>query len=170
MHRILIFVLTTLLMATFAPAQSGGTYQITQSATATGGTAAGGTFSMTYTAGQSIAGNTAPSAGFVMNLGFWSPEFSPTSAQASISGRVTNSFGQGVQGIVLRLTDSTGASILTRTSTFGNYRFDDIRSGETYILTINARRFTVTEPTRVITVTDPITDVNFVASELDPSH
>ncbi|MEP6902872.1 MAG: hypothetical protein ABJA66_14055 [Actinomycetota bacterium] len=48
-----------------------------------------------------------------------------------------------------------------QTGTFGNYRFDDLPSGETYILTINSKHFVFAEPTTIVNLTDNLTDLNF---------
>ena len=43
------------------------------------------------------------------------------------------------------------------------FRFDNIPAGQTYIVTVRARRFTFANPSRAISVTDELAGVDFVA-------
>jgi len=90
--------------------------------------------------------------------------FSPAAATASISGRVTSADGRGIINATMVVS---GGGLLqprtVKTSSFGYFSVDDLEVGETYILTINSKRFTFSNPSRVISLNDSITDVDFTA-------
>jgi hypothetical protein len=48
------------------------------------------------------------------------------------------------------------------TSAFGKYRFDNIPTGQTYIVTVRARRHNFAIPTRMVSVMDDLSNVDFV--------
>ena len=75
MKNVKALVLSLMLFSTLSPAQTGGSYTITKSVTAGGGSASsGGNYSMTATIGQSIAGNASTGGNYNLLPGFWSPE------------------------------------------------------------------------------------------------
>jgi Tol biopolymer transport system component len=84
-----------------------------------------------------------------------------TAAGVSVSGRVLTVEGRGVRGAVVSITDSTGQIRTATTGSLGVFRFDDIPTGENYIVTVRSRRFNF--DTRVLQVFDNLTDVDFVA-------
>ncbi len=88
---------------------------------------------------------------------------SPTSAFASIDGRVTNKPGIGLPRVVLELTPSGGGSEKYRvmTSSLGYYRFDDIPTGRTYVMTISTKGYYFDPPSMIFDVNDSINDLNF---------
>lgn len=88
----------------------------------------------------------------------------PTAAGVSVSGRLTTSEGRGISGASVTLTDMNGVTSTARTGSFGFYRFDDVRSGEMYTVTVKSRRFEFSPPSRVISVGDSVTDIDFVAN------
>ncbi|HQU82687.1 MAG TPA: hypothetical protein PKY59_06170 [Pyrinomonadaceae bacterium] len=65
----------------------------------------------------------------------------PTAAKVSIGGRVLTNTGAGLVNATVSLTKSNGEIVTTRTSSFGNFRFDDIDAGQTVIFTVNSKRF-----------------------------
>ncbi len=152
-------------------AQTGGDFTITQSVIAGGGgqNAAGGTFSLDGTIGQTIAESVPSSGGsFTLRSGFWNSSFTPTAAGVSLSGRVKveGASGKGIRNAQLTLTNAaTGEVFSTRSGSFGAYRFDDVPVGQTYVLTISARRFSFVENTRIIALFEELTDVDFVGAE-----
>ena len=97
--------------------------------------------------------------------GGWGIEFiAPTAAQASISGRVLTSDGMGVRNAEMVLTgNSLETPLRVSTSSFGYFSFENLAIGETYVLTVNSRRFTFQVPSRVISLTDNATGIDFVA-------
>lgn len=90
--------------------------------------------------------------------------FVPTAAAASISGRITTGSGRGIANVTLQLTSSaTGETIFARSNTFGNYSFADLRSGEAYILSVSSKRYAFDNPSRVVNLSEDLTDVDFVS-------
>lgn len=87
----------------------------------------------------------------------------PTSATATISGRATNSTGVGIPRSVISITDQFGVTRRSMTNGFGYYVIDEIRVGETYIVSIENKQYAFIEPTRVITVGDNIANLDFQA-------
>jgi hypothetical protein len=110
-------------------------------------------------------------AGFLVAItgemaGGWGLEFlAPTAAQASISGRVVTADGVAIRNAEMVLTgNSLETPLRVSTSSFGYYTFDNLAIGETYVLTVNSRRFTFQVPSRVISLTDNAVDMDFVAN------
>ena len=85
----------------------------------------------------------------------------PTAASVSVSGRVTTPDGRGLRNAVVTMADSQGTTRSARTSSFGNFRFDNVAAGGTYILTVQAKLYQF-QP-RVVSVVDEMTGVDFVA-------
>lgn len=147
-----------------AAGQSGGVFEITGAVIASGGEpAANGVFTVNKTIGQPWVGESS-GGGFITRGGFWTPQIAPTSAAVSIRGRILTAEGNGIVNVIISLTDpSTGATISTRSSSFGYFRFDEIAVGQTYILIVSSKRFTFIPNSRVIMPTDEVTDAHFTA-------
>lgn len=84
----------------------------------------------------------------------------PTASNAFVEGRVLTASGSGVMGAIVRIVDSSGIARSATTSTFGYYRFEDVRVGETYVLNASAKGRTFN--TRIISVNEDIADQDFV--------
>lgn len=90
--------------------------------------------------------------------------FAPTAAEVSVSGRVLTADGRGISNVVLSITNArTGETRSVRTGTFGFYAFEDLDSGETYVLSATARKFTFTPSTRVLNLTESVFNEDFIA-------
>ena len=85
----------------------------------------------------------------------------PNAASASISGKVLTPTGRGLANAVVTMTNQNGQSISTRTSSFGYYRFDEVQSGETYIISVASRRYQFAS--QVVNVSESLDELNFVA-------
>jgi subtilisin family serine protease len=96
---------------------------------------------------------------------FTSEQLAPTSAHVSISGRVTNGFGQGLMSASISLVDpSTGQLWACRTDPFGYYIINDVPVQHTYVLTAQStKRSFGSASTVTITPMDDVYNVNFVA-------
>lgn len=90
--------------------------------------------------------------------------FVPTSANVSVGGRVSTDEGAGISRVIVTLTNGAGVSRSVTTNTFGNYRFDNVAAGETYILTVNNKKYLFTDSPRVVNVQNDVMDVDFRAS------
>ncbi|MFM9905532.1 MAG: Ig-like domain-containing protein [Pyrinomonadaceae bacterium] len=84
-----------------------------------------------------------------------------TAARVAVSGRVLTPSGRGLTNAVVVITDSKGIARRVKTGPLGTYRFDDIEVGQTYIISVNSRRFSFIP--KVLAVTDELTDVDFTA-------
>lgn len=85
----------------------------------------------------------------------------PTAANVSISGRVLTEDGTGVRNALVQITDMQGNTRSAKTGSFGVYRFDDLQSGETYVISVVSRRFSFAP--RTITVNSDLNDVDLIA-------
>jgi Carboxypeptidase regulatory-like domain len=88
-----------------------------------------------------------------------------SAAAAAISGRVTTSDGRGVSNAILTIAGGGMPEPRTiSTGPFGYYVFEGMQAGQSYSLTISgAKRFTFTNPTRIVNLQDDVTDANFIA-------
>ncbi len=85
-------------------------------------------------------------------------------ANASISGRVSAADGTGIRNAIIVVSGgSLSQPIYVRTGTFGYYNIEDLEVGGTYVLTVNSKRFTFTNPSRVITLNENVGDADFIA-------
>ena len=101
--------------------------------------------------------------------GGWQLQFIPTTAaNASISGRVTTADGRGISNAKVVITGNALAQPrIATTGSFGYYTFDGLATGETYVVTVNSKRFTFSSPSQVFSLVDNIADANFTADPLE---
>jgi len=88
------------------------------------------------------------------------PAVAPT---VTVSGRVVTPSALGLRNAVVALTDSQGVRRTATTSSFGVYSFDNVVSGETYTMGVASKRYRFS--TRILLVTDNLTNVDFVGLE-----
>jgi len=100
-----------------------------------------------------------------VDIGAFEIQFAPTAAAVSISGRVLTANGSGIRGAIVTLTDMNGNTLTGQTGTFGNYRFEGVEAGKTYVISIISKRFAFEQSSQVLTVDDDLADVNFIAQE-----
>lgn len=84
----------------------------------------------------------------------------PTASNAFVEGRVLSASGSGVARAIVRMVDSNGNVRTTTTTVFGYYRFEDVQTGETYVMTVSAKGRSF--PSRIVNVNDDIGELNFV--------
>lgn len=84
-----------------------------------------------------------------------------TVATVSISGRVLASRGRGVSGALVQIRNPNGEMVTTKTNYFGYYNFNDVASGETYIVEVGSKRFTFAP--QIVNITEDLNDLNFSA-------
>jgi hypothetical protein len=88
----------------------------------------------------------------------------PTAANAEISGRLLTSSGEGIRNATVMLSGGNLTQpIYVQTGTFGYYRFSNLPVGQVYVLTVNSKRYTFLNPSRVINLTDNVTEEDFEA-------
>jgi Carboxypeptidase regulatory-like domain len=169
MKRI-ILVITMIIAATSGIlSQTNGTNTIVKSSLANGGggTSSDGQFSLTGLIGQVDAFKSSSNGSLNINGGFWTSEFVPTAAAASISGRITTAYGRGIRNVFITLTDtSTNESRRIISNSFGYYRFIDVEVGKTYVLGVDSKRFSFNPNSRVVSPNEDLTDENFVAENV----
>ena len=149
-----------------ASAQTGGTYDLSHNVIAGGGSqSTGGSYTVDGTIGQNLAGTVSTGGAYSLRGGFWAFQaLAPTAAGASISGRIRDANGRGIRNVKLVLTSpETGNVRQIFSSTFGYYRFEEVAVGQTYILTVSAKRFTFEPDTRAITLLDDLANEDFSA-------
>ena len=88
----------------------------------------------------------------------------PTASDATISGRVTDAYGRAISSAAISVQDITGVPKFVYTNTFGYYSVKGLDVGQTYILSVSARRYTFTNPTMLINLGDNVEGANFVAN------
>lgn len=87
----------------------------------------------------------------------------PTSAPVSVGGRVMKDNDAGLVGAIVYLADNNGNTRTAKTNAFGYFRFDNVRSGESYVISIRAKSYRY--DSRVVTVDDELTDLVFTPSQ-----
>ena len=85
----------------------------------------------------------------------------PTAANVAVSGRVLTANGSGLRNAFVTLTDSSGVTRSARTSSFGYYRFEEVATGQTYVVGVRSKEYQFTP--RTINVANELTDVDFIA-------
>lgn len=99
------------------------------------------------------AGSSASFVGFIGNV-------TPTAARVAVGGRVSDG-KNGVARARVTLTDAGGVSRSVTTGTFGNFRFEGVEVGGTYVVEVAAKRYTFAP--RVISVDADLTELDFTA-------
>lgn len=132
----------------------------------------GHNFSLSSRAGQTIrirfstlsTGNTdGPGQLDVDSVSVQSPA-SPTAANVAVSGRVSTNDGTGISRVNVTLTNSAGVSRSVSTNSFGYYKFDEVQSGENYVLTVSNKKYFFANSPRVVSIDSDIADLDFIAS------
>jgi hypothetical protein len=146
---------------------AGGAFKLEKSVTAGGG---GGKqsapLSENGTTGQTIAGRRSTGGNYSLYAGFWTPDdFAPTASTVVVGGRILTASGLGIRNVQVTITFPTGETRTTLSSSFGYYRFADIPSGDIYVISVAAKKYSFSNPTQVRTVQDDLQDVDFVSNE-----
>ena len=165
-NKLLIFSVILILFGGNAFAQSGGTFAITQSAIASGGgqNSAGGAFSLDGTIGQSLAGNALSGNPFAVTSGFWNfTPAAPSAANVNVGGRIITANGNGIRNVSVILTAPDGTRRSAFSANFGYYRFENVPVGETYIISVAAKKYTFSQPSVIYSVFEEVADLDFIA-------
>lgn len=148
-----------LFICSVAFAQSGGSFNITKSVIAGGGgSSSGGTFVLDGTIGQSAAGTTSNGGTFSLTGGFWGGTAAPAT-DVTVSGFVFAPSGMALRFIVVSLIDQNGVRRTATTSSFGNYTFNNVQTGQTYTMTATSKRFRFAP--QFVSVSGSLTNINF---------
>lgn len=90
-----------------------------------------------------------------------------TASGVSVSGKVLardtdgNRTPFGVSSAIVTLTDMNGQVRRVRTDAAGNYLFEEVNAGETYIVNVYSKRYNFAPQT--ITITENLSDLNFMS-------
>ena len=87
----------------------------------------------------------------------------PTAAGVTVSGRVVTPDGRGLKNARVTIVDSEGVARTATTSSFGYYSFEDVEVGQSYVIGVSSRRYRFAS--RLVNVSDPLADVDFVGQE-----
>ena len=87
----------------------------------------------------------------------------PTAAGAIIAGRVTDGYGRAISSAAITIQDFTGNSKTFYTNTFGYYRTTEFEVGQSYVISISARRYTFSPAVQLVSLSNNIAGFNFVA-------
>jgi hypothetical protein len=94
---------------------------------------------------------------------FTNTQFQPTAAHVAISGRTVDSFGSGIGGTKVTLTNAaTGESVIALTNPFGYYTME-AEVGNFYIISVSNKRYTFSDNSRTFSLNEELTGVDFVA-------
>lgn len=116
----------------------------------------------TYTLTPTLSGYTFAPATRSVTIGPTATNINFTGTQLfSISGKITDSAGNIVRGVIL----NAGNGLSTYTHSDGSYIFSGLTAG-TYTLSVSLNGYAFTPTTQTITVGPSATGVNFVAAEL----
>ena len=88
-----------------------------------------------------------------------------TSATVAVGGRVLTADGRGIGKALVTMSGTGGTVQRALTNPFGYYRFDNVAAGTTVLISVSSKSHTFEVGTRVISVSDELMDVNFIAME-----
>jgi hypothetical protein len=89
----------------------------------------------------------------------------PSAADATIAGRVTDSYGRAIASAKLTLTNAmTGQVETAYTNTFGYYKFDAVQVGDFFVMSVQHRRYLFVNGSVSFSLEDNISGLNFQAS------
>jgi hypothetical protein len=71
--------------------------------------------------------------------------------------------GRGVSGVVITVQGTDGVSKTVVTNTLGYYKFNDLQTGELFVVTAKSKRYTFDVPVQVINLGDNIAGLDFRA-------
>lgn len=86
-----------------------------------------------------------------------------TAAAVTVGGQITDVNSYGVSKATVTITNMSGETQMVLTNPFGYYQFTDIEVGETYILTVSAKRYRFNPGTRMLTIMEESNQINFIA-------
>lgn len=163
----LIIILLTLPQILTAQIANGGAFSIEQSVIATGGnTGSNGVFTLSGTTGQNAAGTVTTTSSFDQVGGFWTfDQLQPTAAMVSIGGKVKTRDDSGIRNVIVTLTNLNGSIRTTITGSFRAYRFTDVEVGQTYVLSVSAKKYFFANSSQIISVDEELTGLDFLGQE-----
>jgi hypothetical protein len=95
------------------------------------------------------------------DIGAFEFQSTPNTAGFSVSGKVLDNAGRGLSRAMVVLTDGDGNSRAAMTNSFGNFVFDDVTAGESFIVTVENKIYRFGP--QVITVNENISGLQIAA-------
>jgi hypothetical protein len=90
----------------------------------------------------------------------------PVVVNVTVSGRVTTAGGLPIRGAIVSISGGNlPAGTKVQTGSLGWFSFPGLQSGQTYTITVSARRNTFAQPSRMVTPQADVTDFDFVAEQ-----
>jgi hypothetical protein len=89
----------------------------------------------------------------------------PTAANVSVGGRITDASGNAISRVRVSITNSGGITRTSVTNTFGFYDFEAVPVGETYIISVANKHYQFSPPTQIIVVNDTLGNIDFTGQE-----
>ncbi len=89
----------------------------------------------------------------------------PSAAEVSVGGQIKSANGTGIRNVAVSLTQTNGSTRTVKTNAFGYYNFEGIEVGQSVTLTVNSKRYTFANPTRIVSVSENVSDVDWTAIE-----
>ncbi len=87
----------------------------------------------------------------------------PTAAPSSISGKVATTTGRGISRATLVLLDTVDNTVRTVvTNQFGRYTFNDLVTGDFYILSVNHKRYDFKPNSMGVQLSENLDEVRFI--------
>ncbi len=83
--------------------------------------------------------------------------------KVSVSGRIITPEGAGLRNATVSLSGPDGVLRRITSSSFGYYQFDDVDTGQSYTISVASKRYRFA--VKNLTVTDQLTDIDFVGME-----
>jgi cytochrome c peroxidase len=149
-------------------AQSGGSFQITNSVVAAGGgeskDATNNRYDHESTVGEHAAGTLLRNPPFSQTAGLWASHIglTPTASAATISGRILTSEGTPLAGAAINLGGSRTLRAITDANGF--YTFDEMEVGGFYTVTPSRVNYSFDPSNRSFSLVANITDAAFTAT------
>jgi Domain of unknown function (DUF4214) len=165
-----VFTAITLIVGSCIPlsAQSGGSFQITNSVVAAGGgdskDVVNNRFGQQSTVGEHAAGTLLQNPPYSQIAGFWAGPVtvSPTASSASISGRILTSDGSPLGGATINLGGPHTTEAITDANGF--YSFADLEVGGFYIITPARANYSFSPSSRSFSLLGNMTAAVFTAT------
>lgn len=85
------------------------------------------------------------------------------SNNAAIHGRLLSAYGQGIGNTRITLTSTTGETFTTFSSMTGHFDFSGLVVGETYTVTVQAKRYRFSP--RIVNVGNAVADLDMIADQ-----
>lgn len=89
----------------------------------------------------------------------------PNAAEVSVGGQIKSANGTGIRNVAVSLTTTNGQTQIVKTNAFGYYNFEGIEVGQSVTLTVNSKRYTFANPTRIVSVSENVGDIDFTSIE-----